>query len=64
MQCLFLRFRDWDFNLEDKLRGCRPLSIDNEVLKEKIESDPSQIVRELSLILNVQHKAIANHLPV
>ena len=62
MQRWFVRFLAGDFNLEDKPRGGRLSSIDNEVLKEQIEYDSSQTVRELSLILNVQHKIIANHL--
>lgn len=48
--------------LEDKPRAGRPSSVDNAVLKELIESDPSQTIRELALILNVQPKTIANHL--
>jgi len=62
VQRWFVRFRAGDFNLEDKPRGGRPSSIDNEVLKEQIESDSSQTVREFALILNVQHKTIENKL--
>ena len=62
VQCWFVRFSAWDFNLEDTPCGGRPSSIDNEVLKDQIESDPPQTVHELAIILNVQHKTNANHL--
>jgi len=62
VQRWFVRFRAGDFNLEDKPREGRPTGIDNDVLKEHIQAEPSQTLRELALIFNVTHKTIANHL--
>ena len=51
-----------NFNLENKPREGRPTGIDNDVLKEHIQAEPSQTLHELALIFNVIHKTIANHL--
>ena len=44
----FQRFRDGDETLEDEEHQRRPQAVDNEALKEAIESDPCQTTRELA----------------
>lgn len=62
VQRWFARFRSGDMSLDDQPRSGRPSVINNEVLKELIEADSRQTVRQLALVLNVDHQTVANHL--
>lgn len=58
----FQRFRDGDETLEDEKHQRRPQVIDNEALREAIESDPCQTTRELAETFGCTHGTIENHL--
>lgn len=58
----FQRFRDGDESVEDQKHGSRPQIIDNDALKEAIESDPSQTTRNLAEQFGCTHVTIENHL--
>lgn len=58
----FQRFRDGDESLEDQKHGSRPQIIDNDALKEAIESDPRQTTRDLAEQFGCTHVTIENHL--
>lgn len=58
----FLRFRDGDESLEDSEHGHRPLTMNLELLKESIESDPQQSTRELAYKFDCCQKTICNNL--
>ena len=58
----FQRFQEGDESLEDEEHGQRPEIVDNEALKEAVESDPSQTTRELANKFGCHHATISNHL--
>lgn len=58
----FQRFRDGDESLEDEKRGNPPQIVDNDELKNAIESDPCQTTRELAELFDCDHTTILRHL--
>ncbi|CAO4381978.1 unnamed protein product [Caenorhabditis nigoni] len=58
----FARFKNGDESLDDHEHGSRPQTVDNDLLKQTIESDPRQTVRELAQQFGCSHGTIANHL--
>lgn len=58
----FHRFRSGDESLEDEEREGRPSLVDEEALKECIEADPRQSLRELATRFGCTHVTIASHL--
>ncbi|CAJ0960122.1 unnamed protein product, partial [Mesorhabditis belari] len=52
------RFRDGDESLEDEKRGNPPQIVDNDELKNAIESDPCQTTRELAEPFDCDHITI------
>jgi [histone H3]-lysine36 N-dimethyltransferase SETMAR len=58
----FQQFSDGDFNLEDSEGRGRDPKLDDDQLKELVESDPRQSTRELAKTLNVDHSTVLRHL--
>lgn len=58
----FKRFRSGDESLEDHEHGHRAEVVDNDLLKEAIESDPCQTTRELAKQFGCSHMTIERHL--
>lgn len=58
----YSRFASGDYAVEDKPRSGRPSEVDNDALRELVESDPRLTVREMSSILGCSHSTIADHL--
>ncbi|GAU89718.1 hypothetical protein RvY_02232 [Ramazzottius varieornatus] len=56
------RFRSGDFSLEDHAHGKPNLKVDNDMLKEVVEANPSQTLSELAEQFDVSHSAISDHL--
>uniref|UniRef100_A0A1I7TUF6 HTH_48 domain-containing protein n=1 Tax=Caenorhabditis tropicalis TaxID=1561998 RepID=A0A1I7TUF6_9PELO len=57
----FEPFKNGDDSLEDHGRQNSPQTIDNDILKQVIESDPSQTTRELAQQFRCFHGIIKNH---
>ena len=58
----FSRFREGDFNLEDKPRSGRPSTLDIQRLHTLINTDPTQTTRNLAEQLDTSHSTIERHL--
>lgn len=58
----FQRFRNGDVSLEDEERGRPPQVIDDEQLKNAIESDPRQTTRELAEAFGCSNVTVLSHL--
>ncbi|KFD48898.1 hypothetical protein M513_10261 [Trichuris suis] len=58
----FRRFASGCESLEDSPRTGRPSSIDNQALKELVESDPTQTQDEMALKLGVSRQTMCAHL--
>ncbi|PIC33383.1 hypothetical protein B9Z55_013382 [Caenorhabditis nigoni] len=58
----FKRFKSGDESLEDHDHGHQPQSVDNEILKQVVESDPTQTTRELAVQFQCSHTTIETHL--
>ncbi|PIC12577.1 hypothetical protein B9Z55_028345 [Caenorhabditis nigoni] len=58
----FKRFKCGDKSLEDHGHGRRPQSIDDDILKQVVESDPTQTTRELAIHFGSSHSTIERHL--
>ncbi|EYC12537.1 hypothetical protein Y032_0047g1535 [Ancylostoma ceylanicum] len=58
----FQRFRSGDEDLEDEPLARGRSVIDDEVLREVVESDPKQTTRELAVRFECSHMTIKNHL--
>lgn len=58
----FARFRKGEFNLQDSFRSGRESDVDNDRLRQLVESDPRRTTRELAQDLGVHYATIARHL--
>lgn len=58
----FRRFKDGDFNVEDKERSGRPKKFQDAELGELLDQDPTQLQEELANTVNVTQSAIARRL--
>lgn len=58
----FAKFRSGDFDLSDVPRAGRPTEVDLSVVKDIIDKNPSQTVREIAAVLNISHTSAENHL--
>lgn len=58
----FSRFKNGDFDLNDKPRSGRPVQADDDILEQLLEEDPKQSTRELALKLAVCQKTVCNRL--
>ncbi|VDP14799.1 unnamed protein product [Heligmosomoides polygyrus] len=56
------RFRKGELNLQDSFRSGRESDVDNDRLRQLVESDPRRTNRELAQDLNVLYATIARHL--
>lgn len=61
-QFWFNKFRSGDMCLENKPRSGRPVTIDNDVLRRKIDENPSLTCEKLAEDLNVSDETIRRHL--
>lgn len=62
VQKWFTRFRDGDFNLEDKPRAGRPSDIDEDFVKKLVEENPKITTQEIAKILKVNKTTAFRHL--
>lgn len=58
----FSRFRSGDYSLEDLPRKGRPVEVDNDRLREQIESDPKQSCEDLAIDFECDPSTIWKHL--
>lgn len=58
----FKRFRDGDFDVEDKLRSGRPKQFEDDDLKALVDADPSQTQKQLAATLNISKSMISMRL--
>ena len=58
----FQRFKDGDESLEDQLRSGRPSKFDGVALRNLVESNPAQSIRDLSSQLNSSSTTVYRHL--
>lgn len=58
----FTKFRSGDFEVNDAPRFGRPTEIDSSVVKDVVDKNPSQSVREIATTLNISHTSVENHL--
>ena len=58
----FAKFKNGDFNLNDKSRSGRPLLLDQELLKAHLKEDGRQTSRELAEKMKCNHQTILNNL--
>ena len=58
----FAKFRKKDFSVEDEPRPGQPPKVDNEVLRQLIESDPKQTLEDMSIELKCDPSTIWRHL--
>ena len=58
----FLRFKDGDESLEDQLRSGRPSEFYEVALRNLVESNPAQSIRDLSSQLNSSSTTVYRHL--
>lgn len=58
----FKRFEAGDFSVEDKPRSGRPSTLDDERLRELVESEPRTTVRELSFLMGEPIGTVYRHL--
>lgn len=58
----FAKFRSGDFDVSDASRSGRPAEIDSAVIKNTVDKNPSQTVREIATTLNISHTSVENHL--
>lgn len=58
----FQRFRNGDFDTEDKPRSGRPGTVDDERLLELVDMDPYLTAREIAETMGASHTSIINHL--
>ncbi|EFO98009.1 hypothetical protein CRE_15746 [Caenorhabditis remanei] len=52
------RFKNNDFSLAEKARSGRPVELDIDKLREVVESDPFQSIRELATVMGSTHSAV------
>uniref|UniRef100_A0A5S6QG97 Reverse transcriptase domain-containing protein n=1 Tax=Trichuris muris TaxID=70415 RepID=A0A5S6QG97_TRIMR len=62
VQYWFKRFRSGDSGIEERRGGVNRSSLDNEVLKEAVEAQPSTTTRKLAEELGVSRATIGRHL--
>ncbi|VDO75004.1 unnamed protein product [Heligmosomoides polygyrus] len=55
------RFRKGEFNLQDSFRSGRGSDVDNDRLRQLVESAPQRTTRELAQDLGVHYATIARH---
>ena len=60
-QNLFTKFRSGDFSLKDDQCSGRPSEVDDDIMKDIIESNRQITLREIVKQLNVSHTTIENH---
>ncbi|GFX35839.1 transposase [Trichonephila clavipes] len=58
----FAKFRSGDFSLKDKKRSCRPVEVDDDLIKALINSDRHCTTCEISDTLHVSHTCNENNL--
>lgn len=58
----FARFRDGDFDVEDKERPGQPKKFEDEELEALLDEDPSQTQEELAKSLGVAQQSISDRL--
>ena len=58
----FVKFRSGDFSLNDKEGRGHVSTVDNDVLKATVESNPQTTCKELSLLFGVSVSTIFDHL--
>jgi len=58
----FVKFRAGDTTCEDRKRSGRPLLVDDDQIKNLIESNPHYSTREIAEITDVSQKTVVNHL--
>ncbi len=61
-QYWFARFRNADFDLNDKDRSGSPTKVDDAILEELLNKDPRMLSRELASVLSVSHVTVCNRL--
>ena len=58
----FAKFRSGDMSLKDERRPGRSSDLDEDALRELLESNPRKSTRELALVLNASQSTICRHL--
>ncbi|EFN78693.1 Histone-lysine N-methyltransferase SETMAR, partial [Harpegnathos saltator] len=58
----FRRFKNDDFDVEDKERSGAPKKFEDEDLEALVDEDPCQTQNELAESLGVDHTTVAKHL--
>ena len=61
-QNLFKKFRSGDFSLKADQRSGRSSEVDDDIMKDIIESNRRTTVQEIVKQLNVSHTTIENHI--
>ena len=56
------RFKSGDLTLEDKDGRGRKPEVDVEALKDLVESDPRQTLKEMAAIIDISHETVRQHL--
>ena len=59
----FCRFKDGDFDVDDRSRGGRPKTFEDVELKALLDEDPCQAQEKLASALGVTRQAISKRLP-
>ena len=63
-QNLFKKFPSGDFSLKDNQRSDRPSEVDDDIMKDIIETNRLITVRKIAKQFNVSHATIENHIDI
>lgn len=58
----FARFKSGDFSVKEKERSGRAVEMDNNQIKNLIETNPRYTSRDIANILQISHPTVLNHL--
>jgi len=58
----FTRFRNGNFDLEDRERSGRPAVVDNDQILTLIENNPRHMIRDIAEIVHISHMSVIRHL--
>jgi [histone H3]-lysine36 N-dimethyltransferase SETMAR len=58
----FLRFRNNDFSVNDNPKSGRPVEVNNEILRDLVESNPKQTLEDMSIQLKCNPTTVWKHL--